>query len=254
MTVRCPFHLLAPGPTGLGLPRRPGFLAFGRVRRAAAVLALTACTMVFAQAQPQPQVAAPAAKAASVPRPPVRPVPADDNITLWNELGPAEQRALRPLAASWAQLDEAQRRKWRALARDFDRMPPAEQTLLQARMTEWAALSPRQRSQARLNFAQTKNLPVEDKRAQWEAYQSLSPEERRRLAANAPKLPKGAAPALKPASSAKLVKPQPKALAPLVHPAPAPAHAASAAQPPITPRPLIDPRTLLPLRYDGLHP
>ena len=256
MTVRCPFHLLAPAPTGLGLPRRPGFLAFGPVQRVAAVLALTACTTVFAQAQPQPQGAAPSAKAASAPRPLARPAPANDNITLWNELGPAEQRALRPLAASWAQLDEAQRRKWRALAKDFDRMPPAEQALLQTRMTEWAALSPRQRSQARLNFAQTKNLPVEDKRAQWEAYQSLSPEERRRLAANAPKLPKGAAPALKPASSAKLVKPQPKALAPLVHPAPAPApaHAASTAQPPITPRPLIDPRTLLPLRYDGLHP
>lgn len=252
MTTRCPFHLPANASTGLGLPSRPRFFAFGPVRRVAAALALTACTTGLAHAQPQ--VAAPAAKAASAARPPVRPAPANDNITLWNELGPAEQRALRPLAASWAQLDEAQRRKWRALAKDFDRMPPAERALLQTRMTEWAALSPRQRSQARLNFAQTKNLPVEDKRAQWEAYQSLSPEERRRLAASAPKLPKGAAPALKPASSAKLVRPQRKALAPLVHPAPAPAHAASAAQPPGTPRPLIDPRTLLPLRNDGLHP
>lgn len=208
------------------------------------------------QAQPQLPVAAPVAKATSAPRPPVRPAAANDDITLWNELSPAEQRALRPLAASWAQLDEAQRRKWRALAKGFDHMPPAEQALLQARMTEWAALSPRQRSQARLNFAQTKNLPVENKRAQWEAYQSLSPEERRRLAAKAPKLPKGAAPALEPVSSVKLVKPQPKALAPLVYPAPAsaPAYAASVAQPPSTPRPLIDPRTLLPLRDDGRRP
>lgn len=253
MTFRSASHLLANTPAGRGLPTQAGCGVPGPVRQLAVVLALAACATGFAQAQPQP--APHAAKAASAPRQPPRPLPAaNDNITLWNELGPAEQRALRPLAASWAQLDEAQRRKWRALAKDFDRMPPTEQALLQARMTEWAALSPRQRSQARLNFAQTKNLPVEDKRAQWEAYQSLSPEERRRLAANAPKLPKGAAPALKPASSAKLVKPQPKALAPLVRPAPAPAPAASAAQPPITHRPLIDPRTLLPLRYDGLHP
>ncbi|QLQ00858.1 MAG: DUF3106 domain-containing protein [Burkholderiaceae bacterium] len=124
-------------------------MAFGPVQRVAAVLALTACTTVFARAAPAPAPGvAPAAKAASAPRPLTRPAPANDNITLWNELGPAEQRALRPLAASWAQLDEAQRRKWRALAKDFDRMPPAEQALLQTRMTEWAALSPRQRAGA----------------------------------------------------------------------------------------------------------
>ena len=64
-------------------------------------------------------------------------------------------------------------------------------------MTEWAALSPQQRTQARLNFAETKQLSPDDKKAKWEAYQALPPEEKRKLAAGAAKPPPTAA-AVKP--------------------------------------------------------
>jgi hypothetical protein len=60
------------------------------------------------------------------------------------------------------------------------------------------ALSPQQRNLARLNFNKLQNLPKEDKKAKWEAYQALSEEEKRLLAAGSKALPKNAAPTAKP--------------------------------------------------------
>lgn len=122
---------------------------------------------------------------------------------LWSELTPAQQQALAPLAAAWDTVSEAQKRKWLALSQNYPKMSGAEQTKLQSRMTEWAALSPQQRTQARLNFGETQQLSPDDKRAKWEAYQALSPEEKRKLAARAAKPPATAA-AVKPVAPAKL--------------------------------------------------
>lgn len=123
----------------------------------------------------------------------------------WIELDAAQQQALYPLKNRWALLSEVQKRHWLALAQTFATLPDAEQTKLHNRMTEWANLSAQQRNQARLNFATANKLAPENKRAQWEAYQALSVEEKRRLAANAAPRPKGAATALHPVSSRKLV-------------------------------------------------
>ena len=104
----------------------------------------------------------------------------------WSELTPAQQQALAPLTGTWRVLGEAHKRKWLALSQNFGTMPPAEQARLHSRMTEWAALSPQQRTLARLNFAEAQKVdPATDKRAKWEAYQALPPEEKRKLAAGA---------------------------------------------------------------------
>lgn len=129
----------------------------------------------------------------------------------WAELSAAQQQSLQPLFAPWNTLSEGQKRKWIALAQNYPKLPPAEQATLHSRMTEWAALSPQQRAQARLNFADTKKLAPDDKKAKWEAYQSLSPAERQKLAANASSKPVGAAPAVKPVPAQKLASvPKPK--------------------------------------------
>jgi hypothetical protein len=122
---------------------------------------------------------------------------------MWSELSPAEQTALRPLAASWATMGTGQKRKWQSVAKDFSKLPPAQQNTLHARMTEWVAMTPQQRTAARQNFATnreiTDGLTPEQRRAQWQAYQQLSPEEKRSLAQSAPAaVKKGAAPAAKP--------------------------------------------------------
>ncbi len=125
----------------------------------------------------------------------------------WSALEPGQRQALQPLAARWALLSELQKRRWLALAATFATLPAAEQAKLHNRMSEWASLSAQQRNQARLNFATANKLAPDNKRAQWEAYQALSAEEKRRLAAaNANPRPKGAATALRPVPARKLVR------------------------------------------------
>jgi hypothetical protein len=118
---------------------------------------------------------------------PVRtaPPPKAEAQPTWTELTPAQQAALSPLSASWRSLGEAHKRKWIALSQNFASLPPGEQARLHSRMTEWAALSPQQRNVARLNFAEAQKVAPDDKRAKWEAYQALPPEEKRKLAAGA---------------------------------------------------------------------
>ncbi|HEY8358161.1 MAG TPA: DUF3106 domain-containing protein [Ramlibacter sp.] len=128
----------------------------------------------------------------------------------WRELTPAQQQALAPLTGSWAKLSEAHKRKWLALSANYPTMAQPEQALLHSRMAEWAALSPQQRTQARLNFAESKTVPADDKKAKWEAYQALPAEEKRKLAAGAraakPPAPPTAA-AVQPEPEQKLAKP-----------------------------------------------
>ena len=123
----------------------------------------------------------------------------------WNELTPMQQVSLRPLEGRWHEISEQQRRKWIALSRNFPTLPEAERAKLHSRMTDWAALSAQQRNQARLNFAETNKLAPDDKKAQWEAYQALSPEEKQKLADGATKKPAGAATAIKPVPPQKMV-------------------------------------------------
>lgn len=104
---------------------------------------------------------------------------------LWSALTPAEQTALRPLAPHWNGISEPHKRKWIALSRNYADMKPEDQATLHSRMTEWAGLSSQQRAQARLNFAEVKRLPVDERKAKWEAYQALSEEEKRKLADSA---------------------------------------------------------------------
>ncbi len=124
----------------------------------------------------------------------------------WETLTTPQKLALYPLAERWAVLSESQKRRWLALSQTFAALPAEEQDKLHNRMTEWANLSGRQRSQARLNYADAQRLDPSEKRAQWEAYQALSEEEKQLLAADAPAKPAGAATALRPVAPQKLAK------------------------------------------------
>ncbi len=127
---------------------------------------------------------------------------------LWMDLTESQQQALSPLAQLWPTMTEPHKRKWLAISQNFGQLSAEEQTTVQGRMREWAALSPQQRSAARLNYADAKQLLQEDKKAKWEAYQALSPEAKQKLAAQQQTQPvMGAAPAIKPVSPAKLTAP-----------------------------------------------
>ena len=154
-----------------------------------------------------PAPAAPQAIAAP-PKPATTTVPSPAALAArpaWTELTRSQQLALGPLEQRWTEISEQQRRKWITLSQNFHKLPAPEQEKLHSRMTDWAALSVQQRNQARLNFAETNKLAPDDKKAQWEAYQALSAEEKQKLAAGAPKKQSGAAIAIKPVAPQKMV-------------------------------------------------
>lgn len=201
----------APGTTASA----PGTTSTAPVGAASAPVATSSAPVAAASAPTQP-----ASTAAKRPGPSRNAAGAKTNgkpITspLWTKLTAKQREALAPLATKWDTVSEAQKRKWLALSRNYPGMSGTEKDKLHSRMTEWAALSPQQRTQARLNFGETKQLSADDKRAKWEAYQALTPEEKRKLAAGAAKPPPAAA-AVRPVPADKLAtvprrKPQVKA-------------------------------------------
>jgi len=183
-------------------------------------LIVAACSLLLAAAaaaQVAPPggtapVQAPSVSTQAPMRPaPVRAAPASraEASPAWGELSSPQQQALAPLTGTWRSLSEAHARKWLALSSNYGTLPPAEQALLHSRMREWALLSPQQRTQARLNFFETKKVAPDDKRAHWEAYQALPAEEKRRLAAGAVAAkppPPPTAPAVQPVPQQKLAR------------------------------------------------
>ena len=162
------------------------------------------------------QPAKPSVSTKEAPRPaPVRtaPAPRPEARPAWSELTEQQQQSLAPLSTTWRTLGEAHKRKWLALSENFHSMPPPEQARLHSRMAEWAVLSPQQRTTARLNFAEAQKVAPDDKRAKWEAYQALSPEEKKRLAAGAAAAkpaPPPTAIAVQPVAKEKLARIPPK--------------------------------------------
>lgn len=124
----------------------------------------------------------------------------------WETLDTPQKLALYPLAERWALISQTQKRRWLALAANYPNLSHEEQHKFLERITAWASLSAQQRTQARLNYAVTTGLARTDKRAQWEAYQALSDEQRHALAARAAPKPRGAATALRPVSPKKLAQ------------------------------------------------
>ena len=152
---------------------------------------------------------------------------------LWQNLSFSQKKALAPLAPHWAQISPAQKNKWLAMSNNFDNLSPREQATLHNRMADWAALSPQQRAQARLSFNQTKALGADQKKSQWEAYQALSQNDRKKLAAQQTTKIQGAATASQ--------APSPQKVIPLLGKSP-PTESANKSVPII----VIDKKTLLP--------
>jgi len=152
----------------------------------------------------------------------------------WHELKGTQRQILEPLVGAWGSLTPDQKSKWVAISRNYVSMVPADQEKLKNRMVEWAALKPQERQQARLNFAETKKFAPTERASNWDAYQALSPDEKKNLAKIAPPKPAGAAIAVKPATSDKLTT------VPLTRLTPLQAASAPAS------KPAIDRHTLLP--------
>lgn len=181
------------------------------------MLSLTVFALLQPLAQAQtPPVAAPKAPASAASA--AKAVTTAVSKPAWAELNPQQQQSLKPLATAWSGISEGQKRKWLELSKNYPNLPVSDQAVMHSRMNEWVAMSPQQRAAARLNFAKTKELSKEltpdEKKAKWQTYQALSPEEKAKLAAKAPPKPAGAATAVKPVAPQKLAV-TPKGVPPL---------------------------------------
>jgi hypothetical protein len=103
----------------------------------------------------------------------------------WSSLTASQKKALKPLEAEWGLIDSTRKVKWLEIANKFPSMPPAEQARIQTRMEEWAKMTPRERGQARMNFTEAQQVPAQERKARWEAYKALPPEQQKQLAARA---------------------------------------------------------------------
>lgn len=167
---------------------------FRHLHRAALFCAAAGLLLSTAPASAQAP-AAPAAAATAV-------TPVSTAKPLWKELTKPQQLALEPLLGEWDKMDLPRKQKWLEIANRFASMKPDEQQRVHERMREWLKLTPEERRLARENYTLSKKIGKGEKTAQWEQYQALPEEEKRRLAAEA---------ALKKAASPKTV---PKAGAP----------------------------------------
>jgi hypothetical protein len=139
------------------------------------------------------------------------PLPATSSA--WRQLSPMQRQALAPLGAQWGALTAQQQAKWLTISKHFTQLPVADQITMHSRMSDWVDLSPQQRNLARLNFNQMQNLPKEDKKAKWEAYQALPEEQKRLLNERTPSPAKSAAPTIKPLEAHRQVQTPAKAAA-----------------------------------------
>jgi len=165
------------------------------------------------------------AQSGSVPAAPKTNLQAADGVS-WTSLSPSQKNALRPLEREWDRIDAPRKTKWLEIANKFPNMPAAEQARIQTRMADWAKMTPKERGQARMNFKEAQQVPAQERKARWEAYQALPPEQQKQLAARATPVPRKPATADAPADGSATKKsnvvpnssyaPRPKAVAPTV--------------------------------------
>lgn len=121
--------------------------------------------------------------------------------TDWPALTPAQKTVLAPLSRDWAGIEAPRRAKWLEVAAKFPTMPKEEQVRVQARMADWARMTPAERSRARLQFQEVKQVPASERQAKWEAYQALPVEQKHALAQTAKQSAKVASAPVRTASS-----------------------------------------------------
>ena len=100
----------------------------------------------------------------------------------WRDLKTETRQALTPLEAVWPSISPDRKLKWMEIAQRMPAMTADERARMQLRMAEWVMLGPVERSQARLNFQQAKQVPPAQRQLQWQNYLALPEEEKRQLA------------------------------------------------------------------------
>ncbi|KNH09125.1 putative transmembrane protein [Candidatus Burkholderia brachyanthoides] len=108
---------------------------------------------------------------------------ASDSPTSWSHLTDAQRVALAPFEKQWDSFSDERKQKWLKIASRYHRMSAEAQEKLHKRMEEWVRLTPDERKVARENYQVSKQVPLEKRKEAWDAYQKLSEEQKKKLAA-----------------------------------------------------------------------
>ncbi|HEX7643415.1 MAG TPA: DUF3106 domain-containing protein [Burkholderiaceae bacterium] len=129
----------------------------------------------------------PSHAASPQPAPPASvPAPAKAEVRpLWSELTPMQKDVLGPLAAQWPQFDSNHKAKWLAISNKYPSLPPEKQQKFKESIADWAKLTPEQHRVARENYVRAKKLDADQKAEQWQQYQQLPEEQKKKLAEDA---------------------------------------------------------------------
>lgn len=103
----------------------------------------------------------------------------------WASLTVQQQQALAPLKGDWASIDAARQKKWLDVASRFPNLEPQDRERVQQRMADWTRMTPQERGQARLNYQELRQTPLDERQSRWEAYQALPESQKRELAKRA---------------------------------------------------------------------
>jgi hypothetical protein len=103
--------------------------------------------------------------------------------TSWNRLSEAQHVALAPFEKIWDSFSDERKQKWLKIASRYHKMSPESQKRLHQRMEEWAKMTPDERKVARENYQVSKSVPLEKREKAWDAYQKLTEEQKKKLAA-----------------------------------------------------------------------
>lgn len=157
----------------------------------AAACLLGAPAAGFAQTSPAvPNQDAPPAAAATQAQP-----------LAWSGLSAGQQRMLAPVRGQWDRLRPARQHRLAERALHWSRLPPRRQQQILDRLRRWAAMTPAQRRELREKarafhnltpeqrakvaeaFRKFQSLPPAERRALRERWRKMTPEQRRRWAA-----------------------------------------------------------------------
>ena len=163
-----------------------GFLSRSPLPRLLEALATAALVAVAGVGVSTAIAAQPSSSAATAARP-------DAGGPRWTELSAAHRKVLAPLAADWNGLDARSKERWMDVAGRYPKMAPEEQQRADQRMGEWSHMTVAERTQARMNFQETRGVSKEEREARWKAYQALPDEKKRELAAKRVATPASAA-------------------------------------------------------------
>lgn len=131
-------------------------------------------------------VAGPATAQTAVPAPSSAPAAAPlSEKPLWKDLSRPQQIALDPLAREWDRMESVRKQKWLDIANRYSSMKPDEQLRVQERMRDWIKLTPEERRVVRENYTLSKKIDKSQKSVEWEKYQQLPEEQKKKLAADA---------------------------------------------------------------------